>query len=100
MHKKLGKELRTSDADSAPTAPAGSVTITGHAPTIDVKPAPGGVRSAVVGVRLDPKLKYLAEIGARSDRRTLSSYIENAVENAVRQTRISFLSYLSDDFSD
>lgn len=42
------------------------------------------VRSQVVTVRLDPKLKYLAELAARKQRRTLSSYIEWAVEQSLR----------------
>jgi hypothetical protein len=33
-------------------------------------------RSEVVTVRLDPKTRYLAELAARRQRRTLSSYIE------------------------
>jgi len=40
-------------------------------------------RTEVVGVRLDPKLKYLAELGARIQRRTLSSYIEWAVQASL-----------------
>jgi hypothetical protein len=51
------------------------------------KGAAGGsklARSAVIGVRLDPKLKYLAELAARKHRRTLSSFIEWAVEHSLR----------------
>jgi hypothetical protein len=40
-------------------------------------------RSEVVTVRLDPRLKYLAEIAARKQRRTLSGYIEWAVEQSL-----------------
>ena len=40
-------------------------------------------RSEVVTIRLDPKLKYLAELAARRHRRTLSSYIEWAVEQSL-----------------
>ena len=40
-------------------------------------------RSETVTVRLDPRLRYLAEIAARSQRRTLSSFIEWAVEQAL-----------------
>ena len=39
-------------------------------------------RSEVVTVRLDPKLRYLAELAARKQRRTVSSFIEWAVEAA------------------
>jgi hypothetical protein len=40
-------------------------------------------KSKVVTVRLDPKLKYLAELAARRQRRTLSSFIEWAVEDSL-----------------
>jgi hypothetical protein len=41
------------------------------------------VRTETVTVRLDPKLRYLAELAARLHRRTLSSYIEWAINSAV-----------------
>lgn len=40
-------------------------------------------RSEVVTVRLDPKLRYGAELAARKQRRTASSFIEWAVEDAL-----------------
>jgi len=40
-------------------------------------------RSQVVTVRLDPKLRYLAELAALKQRRTLSSYIEWAVQDSL-----------------
>src|SRR4051812_37525690 len=40
-------------------------------------------RSETVTVRLDPKLRYLAELAARRHRRTLSSYIEWAIEDSL-----------------
>lgn len=40
-------------------------------------------RSETVTVRLDPKLRYLAELAARKQRRTLSSYIEWVVEESL-----------------
>lgn len=40
-------------------------------------------RSETVTVRLDPKVRYLAELAARAQRRTLSSFIEWAVETAL-----------------
>ena len=40
-------------------------------------------RTETVTVRLDPKLRYLAELGARKQRRTLSSYIEWAIEGSL-----------------
>ena len=40
-------------------------------------------RSVTVTVRLDPKLRYLAELAARLHRRTLSSYVEWAIEASL-----------------
>jgi hypothetical protein len=41
-------------------------------------------RSETVTVRLDPELRYLAELAARKQRRTLSSFIEWGVEGSLR----------------
>lgn len=58
-----------------------------------VKKSKGGggklSRSETVTVRLDPKLRYLAELAARKQRRTLSSFIEWAVERALDQVHLS-----------
>lgn len=43
-------------------------------------------RSETVTVRLDPKLRYLAELAARKQRRTLSSYVEWAIEDSLYRT--------------
>ena len=40
-------------------------------------------RSETVTVRFDPRLRYLADLAARRQRRTLSSYIEWAVEESL-----------------
>ncbi|WP_147403639.1 hypothetical protein [Alicycliphilus denitrificans] len=40
-------------------------------------------RSEITTVRLDPKLRYLAELAARKQRRTLSSFIEWAIEDTL-----------------
>lgn len=40
-------------------------------------------RSETVTVRLDPKLRYLAELAALKQRRTLSSFIEWAIEDTL-----------------
>lgn len=45
-------------------------------------------RSETVTVRLDPKLRYLAELAARKQRRTVSSFIEWAVEEALCQVNL------------
>jgi hypothetical protein len=39
-------------------------------------------------VRLDPKLNYLCELAARAQRRTKSSFIEWAIENALQHVEI------------
>ena len=46
-------------------------------------------RSETVTVRLDPKLRYLAELAARKQRRTLSSFIEWAIEDTLKKILIS-----------
>jgi hypothetical protein len=45
-------------------------------------------RSETVTVRLDPKLRYLAELAARKHRRTLSSFIEWAIEESLTRIRL------------
>ncbi len=40
-------------------------------------------RSETVSVRLDPKLRYLADLAARKQRRPLSSFIEWALETSL-----------------
>jgi len=45
-------------------------------------------RTEVVQVRLDPKLRFAAELAAAKERRTLSSFVEWAVEHAVRMVRV------------
>lgn len=42
-------------------------------------------RSEIVTVRLDPKLRFAAELAARKQRRTLSSFIEWAIEKIVSE---------------
>jgi len=46
-------------------------------------------RSEVVTVRLDPKLRFAAELAARRQRRTLSSFIEWAIGEAVNRVEIT-----------
>lgn len=45
-------------------------------------------RSETVTVRLDPKLRYLAELAARKQRRTVSSFIEWAIEDALNRVML------------
>jgi hypothetical protein len=56
------------------------------------KPKGGGAklsRSETVTVRFDPKLRYLAEIAARKHRRTLSSFVEWAVELSLSHVQMT-----------
>ncbi len=46
-------------------------------------------RSATASVRLDSDLDYLARIAARIERRTLSSYIEWAVERSLEEVELT-----------
>jgi len=46
-------------------------------------------RSETVTVRLDPKLRYLAELAARKQRRTLSSFVEWAVQDCLERELLS-----------
>jgi hypothetical protein len=51
-----------------------------------IKKRPSGSklsRTEIVQVRLDPRLRYLAELAARKQRRTLSSFIEWALEKSL-----------------
>ena len=45
-------------------------------------------RSEIITVRLDPKLRFAAELAARKQRRTLSSFVEWAIEEAVRNSSV------------
>lgn len=73
-----------------PAQIAARVGVTG---VLDESKRKGGggklTRSETVTVRLDPKLRYLAELAARKQRRTVSSFIEWAIEDALRRINIS-----------
>lgn len=43
----------------------------------------GAPRTEVFAMRFDPKLKYLAEIAARKQRRSMANFVEWAVEQAL-----------------
>jgi hypothetical protein len=47
-------------------------------------------RSEQVSIRLDPKLRLAAELAAAKERRTLSSFIEWAVERAVKEIPVAY----------
>lgn len=46
-------------------------------------------RTENVQVRLDPKLRFAAELAAAKERRTLSSFVEWAVDNAVHEIHVT-----------
>ncbi len=52
------------------------------------KPKAGTLRTEVFAMRLDPKLKYLAEIAARHQRRSLANFMEWAIELGLKNTEI------------
>jgi hypothetical protein len=43
----------------------------------------GKRRSETISVRLDPKLRYLSDLAARKQRRTISSFVEWAIEASL-----------------
>lgn len=45
-------------------------------------------RSQTVTIRLDPRLRYLAELAARKQRRTLSSFVEWAIEESLGRVKL------------
>jgi hypothetical protein len=59
-------------------------------------------RSEIVTVRLDPKTRYLAELAARVQRRTLSSFVEWAIAQAVEAQPVNgrTLGQVADDLWD
>ncbi|MDP1536742.1 MAG: hypothetical protein Q8L95_06120 [Burkholderiales bacterium] len=52
------------------------------------KPKATGPRTEVFAMRLDPKLKYLAEIGARKQRRSLANFVEWAIEQGLNRVQL------------
>ena len=53
-------------------------------------------RSETVTVRLDPKLRYLAELAALKQRRTVSSFIEWAIEDSLGRVYLQESGYGND----
>jgi len=52
------------------------------------KPQRSRGRTEVFALRLDPKLKYLAELAARKQHRSLANFVEWALDSALRTTVI------------
>ncbi|MBP6156712.1 MAG: hypothetical protein KA454_06905 [Polaromonas sp.] len=48
----------------------------------------GGPRTEVFAMRLDPKLKYLAELAARKQRRSLANFVEWALDEALTKVKL------------
>lgn len=48
----------------------------------------GAPRTEVFAMRFDPKLKYLAEIAARKQRRSLANFVEWAIEQALNNVHL------------
>ena len=43
------------------------------------------LRTETISVRLEPRVRYMADLAARAQRRTLSSFIEFAIDNALSE---------------
>lgn len=56
---------------------------------VDKKRKSNALRTEVFAMRLDPKLKYLAEIAARKQRRSLANFIEWAIEVGLDRVELS-----------
>jgi hypothetical protein len=53
------------------------------------KPREGKLpRSGAATLRLDPKLRYFLELAARHQHRTLSSYLESAAEQSLKEIKL------------
>lgn len=48
----------------------------------------GVARTELVAVRFDPKTKYLMDLAARVQRRSMANYVEAAVADSLKQVRI------------
>lgn len=49
------------------------------------KPKQGALRTEVFAMRLDPKMRYLAEIASRIQRRSVANFIEWAIQEALKR---------------
>lgn len=53
------------------------------------KKVAGALRTEVFAMRLDPKLRYLAEIAARKQRRSVANFMEWAIEEALKKVPLT-----------
>jgi hypothetical protein len=61
---------------------------TWNASGADGRARSGKSRTETISVRLDPQLRYLAELAARKQRRTLSSFVEWAIDDSLNRVVI------------
>ena len=99
MEKPLAK--RKPPQSTSLSAEMNAYVMSGLAPrTADESAYSGGggklSRSEIVTVRLDPKLRYLAELAARKQRRTLSSFIEWAIEQSLAEVKLTQTATVAD----
>jgi len=52
------------------------------------KGAKGAARTELVAVRFDPKTKYLMDLAARVQRRSIANFVERAVEESLRTVEV------------
>jgi hypothetical protein len=100
MEKPLAKRKPTQSTNLS--AEMNAYVMKGLGPrTLDESAYSGGggklSRSEIVTVRLDPKLRYLAELAARKQRRTLSSFIEWAIEQSLAEVKLTETSTIADE---
>ena len=53
------------------------------------------IRTKTIGFRLEPKLRFAAELAARKQRRSLSNFIEWAVEEAVKNVTLGYVTIIA-----
>ena len=46
-------------------------------------------RTEVLAMRFDPQIKYMAELASRQERRSLTNFVEWAIERALREVPLS-----------
>ena len=46
-------------------------------------------RTEALAMRLDPQIKYMAELVSRQERRSLTSFVEWAIDQALREVRLN-----------
>jgi hypothetical protein len=84
-----GPEFGSPGGDFSPVKRKSNRSMSGFGPKASKRGGGGKLsRTETVTVRLDPKLRYLAELAARKQRRTLSSFIEWAIEENLKNIHL------------